>query len=106
MEKAKNVVLIIIDCLREDRINLEGDGEEVCPFLSSLAKKGKYFSNFSANAPQISMAFLTVFTSTFPLEEGAFGKLDKYSPLNKVPVEKIGSNGGNISHGGLYFIAI
>lgn len=81
MSKAKNVVLITIDCLREDRISLEGGGEEVCPFLNSLARKGKYFSNFFINDSGTPRAFQTIFSSSL-ISEGGIGRIksDYYLP--------------------------
>lgn len=71
-----NVVLIVIDTLRADRLGSHGNTRGLTPHLDRLADAGASFENAQAHAPWTLPSVASLLTSLHPLQHGAGGSLD------------------------------
>ena len=70
----KNVILIIIDCLRVDHLGCYGYSRKTSPFIDSLAAKGTILEAAFANGPFTAASFLSILSSAYPLGKGKYRK--------------------------------
>jgi arylsulfatase A-like enzyme len=63
-----NVVLIVIDTLRADRLPFHGYGSDTAPFLSELAAGGAMFENAQSTSAWTGPAVASLFTGTYPFQ--------------------------------------
>ena len=68
----KNVIIILIDALRYDRLFHGGYKYNLTPNLNKIIKDGFFFKNHFANGCPTSVSFPSIFTSTFPLDHGGY----------------------------------
>jgi arylsulfatase A-like enzyme len=61
-----NVILIVIDTLRADRLGVYGNGRGLTPFLDELAGRGVVFKNAYATSSWTVPSVSSLFTSRFP----------------------------------------
>lgn len=80
----RNVLLIVADALRADRLGCYGRAEPTSPRLDQLAGEGLLFSDFTTVIPATLPSFSSMLTSRHPKDHGAvrngFG-LDESHPL-------------------------
>ena len=69
--RAPNVVVVVVDTLRADRLGCYGDGRGLTPFLDALAARGVAFRNAYAPAPWTNPSVASLLTSRFPSQHGA-----------------------------------
>ena len=69
---APNVLLIVVDCLRADRLGVHGDENELTPNLDALAAGpgGLYFEVATAPATWTKPSIASLFTSSYPRQHG------------------------------------
>lgn len=65
-----NIVLIVIDTLRADRLSFYGHDEETAPFLASLAERSLVFRAAHSNSSWTAPAMASLFTSLYPFQHG------------------------------------
>lgn len=91
-----NVVVVVIDALRADRLPFYGYPKETAPFLSKLAARGVVFEKAYAASSWTAPATASIFTGLYPFQHGvvmglfAQAKLIKRYPhikINKIPEE-------------------
>jgi len=82
--KSKNVILITIDCLRLNHLGVFGYQRKTSPFIDSLSKKSLFFENAFANGPFTIASFVSIFASTFPLNNGRYISPQKLLFLSEV----------------------
>jgi arylsulfatase A-like enzyme len=68
----KNVIIILIDALRYDRLFYGGYEYNLTPNLNKIIKDSFFFKNHFANGCPTSVSFPSIFTSTFPLDHGGY----------------------------------
>ncbi|MCL4523077.1 MAG: sulfatase-like hydrolase/transferase [Acidobacteria bacterium] len=68
---APNVLLIVLDTLRMDRLGAYGSTRGTTPFLDSFATRSVVFEKAFANAPWTLPSHVTFFTGKMPFEHGA-----------------------------------
>ncbi len=73
---APNVVLIVVDTLRADRLGSHGNPRGLTPHLDRLAAEGVQFENAQAHAPWTLPSVASLLTSLHPVQHGAGGSLD------------------------------
>jgi arylsulfatase A-like enzyme len=71
----KNVILLTIDCLRQDHLKLYGYKRDITPNIDKLAKNALTFNNMIVNGSNTPSSFYSLFTSSIPTLDG------KYAPL-------------------------
>ena len=64
----KNIIIILIDALRFDRLSIGGYKYNLTPNINELSKKGILVKNHFANGCPTSVSFPTIFSSTYPLD--------------------------------------
>jgi arylsulfatase A-like enzyme len=64
--KKKNVLFLLLDGIRSDRISR-------CPYLTSVLKKGTYFPNMITSAPYTLGAVHSLLTGLYPYKHGVNG---------------------------------
>lgn len=68
--KQWNVVLIVVDALRADRLGAYGSKKAVSPQIDKIAASGVVFDNCFAPLPMTQPSFSTMFTSLYPVSHG------------------------------------
>ncbi|MDE0896285.1 MAG: sulfatase-like hydrolase/transferase [Planctomycetota bacterium] len=71
-----DVVMIVVDTLRADRLAFYGCDRENAPFLSSLAAKGLVFEQSQAPGPWTVPSTASLMTSTYPFQHGVVDGFD------------------------------
>lgn len=70
-EPGANVLLIVIDTLRADRLSSYGYSQRTTPGLDALAARGVRFANARSTSSWTLPAHASMFTGAFPIEHGA-----------------------------------
>jgi arylsulfatase A-like enzyme len=65
-----NIVLIVIDTLRADRLGANGNGRGLTPFIDSLAARGYVFRNAYAQCSWTNPSVASIMTSRFQSQHG------------------------------------
>ncbi len=68
--EAPNVVLIVVDTLRADRLGAYGNRRGLTPFLDSLARRGTVFANAYAASSWTCPSVASLLTSRYPSQHG------------------------------------
>lgn len=66
-----NIIFVLIDTLRADRLSCCGYGRGTSPNMDKLAKSGLLFENAIVSAPWTLPSHASLFTGLFPSEHGA-----------------------------------
>ena len=77
-----NVVLIVGDTFRADRLSGQGGPEGLTPYLDRMAAEGVSFRTARSHAPWTLPSTASLLTSLHPLEHGAGGRLPKFTQLS------------------------
>ncbi len=78
-EKPRNVILISIDTLRQDRVGAYGYGRPTTPHLDALAARGVLFENATAPSSWTVPSHVSLFTGLYPHSHGATGQVQSMS---------------------------
>jgi arylsulfatase A-like enzyme len=70
-QKRPNIIFVLIDTLRADRLSCCGYGKRTSPNIDSLARSGLLFENAIVSAPWTLPSHASLFTGLFPGEHGA-----------------------------------
>ncbi len=79
---SKNVVLIVLDTVRTDRLGCYGNQASITPEIDRFAGGAVQFENAFSHAPWTLPSVASIFTSQYPVQHGAGGHLDAYKILN------------------------
>jgi arylsulfatase A-like enzyme len=91
-----NVVVVVIDTLRADRLPFHGGPPETAPFLTELASMSLVFDSAWSTSSWTAPATASIFTGLLPNEHGvrqgmraqqAQSEADEDLPLNRIPDE-------------------
>ena len=77
-----NIILLIIDTLRYDRLGLSGYRPALTPNLDELATGGISCPNYFSNGCVTSFAFPGMFTSSLPLDFGGYDDGIRHRPIS------------------------
>jgi arylsulfatase A-like enzyme len=69
-----NIILLTIDGLRYDRLGFSGYEAAHSPNLDRLAREGVSFSNYHTHGSPTQFSFPSIFSSSYPLDEGGYGR--------------------------------
>ena len=89
MKKIKRVIVIGIDCLRYDRLGVNGYPLKCSPTLDFLAKTGITCKNVFTHGCPTQFAYPPIFTSTLPLDFGGYDYGIKQRPITLAEVFKM-----------------
>jgi len=85
-----NVVVIVIDTLRADRLPFYGYPKDTTPFLNSLARKSSIFAKAYAGSSWTAPATASIFTGLYPFQHGVvMGLAAQLKIIQKNPDFKI-----------------
>jgi arylsulfatase A-like enzyme len=85
-----NVVVVVIDTLRADRLPFYGYPKETAPFLSRLAARGVVFDKAYAASSWTAPATASIFTGLYPFQHGVImGLLAQMKLIKRYPQIKI-----------------
>ena len=85
-----NVVVIVIDTLRADRLPFYGYPKDTMPFLNRLAAKSTVFAKAYAGSSWTAPATASIFTGLYPFQHGVImGLLAQKQMIKKNPAIKI-----------------
>jgi len=76
-----NVVLVVIDTLRADKLGCYGGTRGLTPHIDAFARDAVLFENASAHAPWTLPSIASMLTSQTPAEHGAGGRLPEFTQL-------------------------
>lgn len=80
-----NLIFIVFDTLRADRVLCEYKNKNLSPYINKLLDNSIYFENCIANSPWTLPSHISMFTGLYPTQIRIIsGEVDKLS--NKVPV--------------------
>lgn len=71
-ENRPNILLIVVDTLRADRLGVYGYGHPTSPSLDSLAGRGVRLERFTAVAPSTLASFTSMLTGRYPHSHGVY----------------------------------
>jgi arylsulfatase A-like enzyme len=77
-----NVLFIVTDTLRVDRLGCYGSEAGLTPYLDQLAAQGLCFTDASSHAPWTLPSIASMLTSLHPAEHGAGGRLGGFKMLD------------------------
>lgn len=79
----KNVILIVIDTLRADRLGCYGNPAGITPEIDSFAQDAFLFENAFSHAPWTLPSVASLLSSTYPAQHGAGGSLGSFKTLRE-----------------------
>ena len=88
-----NVLLIVIDTLRADRVGWYGDGRRLTPFLDSLAAQGTVFSHAYAQGSWTAPSVASLLTSRYPSQHQVSAFHSVLADEEVTLAEVLGQNG-------------
>jgi len=75
--RPKNIILIVVDALRADRLGFMGYGRETSPALDAIARQGFVFMNFYSQSGWTMPSVASFFTGMLP----AFHRVENYQDV-------------------------
>lgn len=75
IEGPRNVLFVITDTLRADKLGCYGNDRRLTPYLDDFAAQGLRFANASSHAPWTMPSIATMLTGLHPKEHGAGGRI-------------------------------
>ena len=82
-DRPPNVVMVVIDTLRADRLGIYGNRRGLTPFLDQFSQRGVVFGNTYANSSWTVPSIASLFTSRYPSQHHA---ITYGSPLGNAEV--------------------
>ena len=73
----KNVIIVLVDCLRADHLQCYGYTRETSPFLDYLAQTGVIFENCIAPSSWTIPSVVSLFTGVYPQQHG----INSFGPI-------------------------
>lgn len=70
-ERARNIILVSLDCVRADHLNTYGYARETAPHIEELAREGVVFETAVASAPETLPSHMSMLTGLPPSLHGA-----------------------------------
>jgi arylsulfatase A-like enzyme len=70
IESKPNIVFMLLDALRKDRLSCYGYMRNTTPFIDEFAENGLLFTNAVSQAPWTSPSVASIFTSQYPTQIG------------------------------------
>jgi arylsulfatase A-like enzyme len=89
VKKRPNVVLIVVDTLRADRLPFYGYSRIKTPFLSDLAAGSVLFQHAWSTAPWTAPATASIFTSLYPFQHGVIYNIGNARAFKKIVSRQI-----------------
>lgn len=78
-----DVVLVVADTLRADRLTCQGGPDGLTPYIDRIAAAGVRFAEARAHAPWTLPSTASLLTSLHPVEHGAGGRLPRFTRMDE-----------------------
>ncbi|MDX2168156.1 MAG: sulfatase [Deltaproteobacteria bacterium] len=88
-----NVVMVVVDTLRADRLGAYGNQRGLTPFLDSLAARGTLFARAYANSSWTCPSVASLFTSRYPTQHHVVGFASSLAPSERTLAEALADAG-------------
>lgn len=88
-----NVLLVVIDTLRADRLSAAGYGRETTPHLDRLAAEGLRFTHAQTPRAKTTPAMATLFSGLYPHDHGTRDLIRPLAPEVPVLAERLAEGG-------------
>lgn len=88
MRDEKNVVIVVLDSLRKDKISVYNDEINFTPSFESLGEEARIYENANAQAPWTLPSTASIFTGEYPWVHGATHESTHLTTDKKVLAEK------------------
>jgi arylsulfatase A-like enzyme len=92
-ERPPNVILVVMDTTRFDRLSLHGYAHETTPALDRLARESTVFTRAYAAAPWTLPSHASIFTGLYPGEHGADSEHTRLDPGPATLAERLAGRG-------------
>ena len=79
----KNIILIVMDTVRTDRLGCYGNSSGMTPEIDGFAYDAVLFENAFSHAPWTLPSIASLLTSTYPAQHGAGGFLGSFKILRE-----------------------
>lgn len=80
-DNAPNIVMVVVDALRADRLGAYGYSRATSPAMDRMAAEGAVFTRTYSHGNRTIVSIPSLFTSLYPSEHGAVGRGDVIQPL-------------------------
>ncbi|MFB6243322.1 MAG: sulfatase [Halobaculum sp.] len=91
--RGRNVVLLVLDSLRRDRVSLYDDGVDFTDSIAALGAESLVFDNAVAQAPWTLPSHASMFTGTYPWSHGATQESPTFDAGGPTLVERFAAAG-------------
>jgi len=91
--KAPNILIIVADTLRADRLACYGGRPEITPFLNELCARGSVFANAYSNSSWTSPSVASLFTSRLPSQHAVANFASHLAAGEVTLAETLGAHG-------------
>jgi arylsulfatase A-like enzyme len=92
-DQPPNVLLIVMDTTRYDRLSLHGYAHETTPALDRIARESAVFTRAYASAPWTLPSHASIFTGLYPGEHGATSEHTRLDPEIPTLAERLAGRG-------------
>jgi len=93
LEGAPNVILIVVDTLRADRLSCYGYSASRTQNIDALARDGVLYADMTSQASWTKPSFASILTSLYPSSHRAIGKLDRLPQAVTTLAEAMAASG-------------
>lgn len=77
-----NLLFVLVDTLRADRVEATRNGQPVMPYLAGLAAQGRYYPNAVTPSSWTKPAMASLFTALYPEQHGVVYSAETEDPSN------------------------
>ena len=88
-----NIVLIVLDTVRADRVSCRSDSAVPTPRINELCERGSYFERVSSTSSWTLPAHASLFTGLYPIEHGATQEYTLLDERARTLAELLGESG-------------
>jgi len=88
-----NIVLVVVDTLRADRLAAYGDTRDRTPFLTDLARRATVFANAYTASTWTVPSVASLFTSRYPTQHQVAGFQSHFAPSETLLAERLSAMG-------------
>jgi arylsulfatase A-like enzyme len=93
-----NILIVVIDTLRADRLGVYGNSDQLTPFLDSLAQRSCVFENAYAASSWTKPSIASLFTSRYPSQH-TVETLASALPASELTFAEVLQHGGYVTGG-------
>ncbi|MEA2062408.1 MAG: sulfatase [Gemmatimonadota bacterium] len=90
---APDVIIVLLDCLRADRLGVQGYSRNITPVIDSFARQSVIYTRAYAQAPHTRPSVPTLFCSLYPYQHGVYSQGMKLADSLATMAEVLAENG-------------